>query len=208
MTTKGKARIPVQSRGIETRLKIIDAGGELFGEKGFHKTNAVDIASRAGVGTGTFYSYFNNKKEVLVEAIKQFYEKASRMMFEATITMSFDQGNARDFVRFMIETLVSAHDVDPDLHRQILAMMLVDKDIEDLCAEEDLNVIRLITAYLEAHKHLLRVSDYEAAATVVMRVSDEIVHRIKLFRTKIEKKRLLTELEDMVCGYLLRASVL
>lgn len=194
----------MQKRGMKTRSKIIDAGQELFGEKGFHKTNAVEIAARAGVGTGTFYSYFNNKKEVMVEGLRRFYAQALGMMADATLTITFSRENGRQCVRLMIETLIAAHDADPALHRQVMAMMLLDKEIEDLCADEDMTAIRLISAYLEEHKDVFRITDYEAAATVIMRVCDEIVHRIRLFTPKIEEKRLISELEDMMCRYLLK----
>lgn len=205
MATPRKARIPVQKRGIKTRSRIIDAGMALFAEKGYHNTNAIEIAARAGVGTGTFYSYFNNKKEVMIRGIKRFYKQAVDMIIDVTLTRIFDPSNSREFIRFMLQTLILAHDMEPALHKNISAMMLLDKDIEDLCAQEDIKVITLIKTYLEAHKDFLRVTDLEAAATVIYRASDEIVHRIKIFQPNIEGGRLINELEDMMCRYLLKS---
>jgi len=58
---RNKARIPKQKRGIESR-KIIKAAMALFTEKIPRNKRAGDCA-RAEVATGTFYSYFNNKKK-------------------------------------------------------------------------------------------------------------------------------------------------
>lgn len=204
MGRQSKTRIPIQKRGIKTRSKIIDAGMELFAKKGYHNTNAIEIAAQAGIATGTFYSYFNNKKEVMVQGIKRFYKQAIGMIFHVAASFSVDPSNSREFVRFMIQTLVSAHDVSPDLHKNMSAMILLDKDIEDLCEEEDAKVIALIKSYLEAQKDLLRVTDLEAAATAIYRASDEIVHRVKMFTPKIDGERLINELEDMICRYLLK----
>ncbi|MBU1167979.1 MAG: TetR/AcrR family transcriptional regulator [Proteobacteria bacterium] len=204
MAGQRKARVPVQSRGIETRSKIIDSGMYLFGKKGYHKTNAVEIAAHAGIGTGTFYSYFNNKKEVLTQGIKRFYQQVTAIILNAVLAVSFEPSNIRETICILIRTLVSAHEIDPDLHKQISAMILLDKDIEDLCAKEDMTVINLIKMYLETHKDLFLVTDYEAAATTILRVCDEIVHRVKVFKTTIAGERLINELEDIMCRYLLK----
>ena len=75
--SKNKARIPVQKRSIETKEKIINAAWTLFAEKGYFKIRTHDLAQRAGVATGSFYGYFNNKKEVAIELIRSFYKEAS-----------------------------------------------------------------------------------------------------------------------------------
>lgn len=177
---------------------------KLFAEKGYHNTNAIEIAAQAGIATGTFYRYFNNKKEVMAQGITCFYQQASDMMLQVVATFNVNPLNSREFVRFLIRTLVTAHEVSPDLHKNISAMILLDKDIEDLCAEEDSKVIAFVKAFLEAHKDLLRVTDLEAAATAIYRASDEIVHRVKMFTPNIDGDRLLNELEDMMYRYLMK----
>ena len=57
-------RIPVQKRSIEKRKRILEAGFQLFCEKGYYKTNTIEIARHAKVSTGTVYSYFKDKKEI------------------------------------------------------------------------------------------------------------------------------------------------
>jgi len=113
---KQKARNPVQKRGIETRQKIIEAAEALFAEKGYHKTNALEIAARAGVATGSFYGYFNNKKEVLIEAIRNFYSNASEKVlnvYQAQVhennTDNYREG--KNLVHFMIQSLYATHDI-------------------------------------------------------------------------------------------------
>lgn len=50
------------------REKILDAGLELFGERGYHATSIADIGERAGIAKSVLYHYFGSKA-ALYEAI-------------------------------------------------------------------------------------------------------------------------------------------
>ena len=49
-----KFRLPQQQRSVETKQKLMEAGLQLFREKGYFQTNAKEIAKTAGVATGSF----------------------------------------------------------------------------------------------------------------------------------------------------------
>jgi Transcriptional regulator len=204
---KHKARIPVQKRGVEKKEKIIDAAKALFSEKGYYKTNTIEIAGRAGVATGTFYSYFNNKKEVLIEIMRTFYKETSEKVL-LNYQVQIHKDPARNYregmklVRFMIHTLSSAHSLDPALHKEILALTMLDKDLETINREEERKIVSNMTFLLRNYKKYIRVSDAEAAATVLFRTAEEIIHRVKVFGVDIDGDRLLKEFEDMVSRYL------
>jgi AcrR family transcriptional regulator len=205
---KNKARVPKQERGIETKKKIVRAAIALFSERGYYKTNALEIAARAHVATGTFYSYFNNKKEVLIEIIKQIYRKS----FDAVLAnyepkvhkkRADNHKEGKKLVHLMVQRLYSAHSIPPDLHKEFLAMKLLDKEIEKITRDEARNVIDFMITLMRKYRAYVRVSDYEAAAMLLFKISDEMVHQIRIIGTDIDRKRILKELEDMICRYLL-----
>lgn len=205
---KHLARTPVQKRGVETKKKIIEAAEDLFAEKGYYKTNALEIAARAGVATGSFYAYFNNKKEVLIEIIRNFYAATTEKVLNAyniqvrdNTTDNYREG--KKLIHYMIRALYEAHTVKPSLHRELLAMALMDREIEDISREEDRKVIAAMTSLFNEYKKYIRVKDPEATAILLHRVGDEIIHHIRIRGADIDGKRLLAELEDMVCRYLL-----
>ena len=51
----------VEGKKQEKRRALLDAAYELFLERGTAKTSVEDITSRAKVGKGTFYLYFQDK---------------------------------------------------------------------------------------------------------------------------------------------------
>lgn len=56
-----------QIRAVETRNKIIEAAKVLIAKKGFDATSIDDIVKEAGVSTGSFYTYFKKKEDVVEE---------------------------------------------------------------------------------------------------------------------------------------------
>jgi AcrR family transcriptional regulator len=55
--------------------EIIDAAFAEFAERGYHDTGIADIARRLGIGHGTFYRYFQNKRDILDHVVTQLIER-------------------------------------------------------------------------------------------------------------------------------------
>lgn len=56
-----------QTRAMETKQKIMKAAKILISEKGFENISIDEIARAAGVSTGSFYTYFKRKEDVVEE---------------------------------------------------------------------------------------------------------------------------------------------
>ncbi|MTK10896.1 MAG: TetR/AcrR family transcriptional regulator, partial [Clostridiaceae bacterium] len=59
----------------------------IFSEKGYIEASIKNITDEASVAVGTFYTYFNNKEEVL----EQIYEEISNMSLEAAYHASMNE---------------------------------------------------------------------------------------------------------------------
>jgi AcrR family transcriptional regulator len=71
------AKEPKRERGKQRVATLIDAGAELFAEKGYEATTMTEIASRAGAAIGSLYQFFPSK-EALAEALfNRFTERAA-----------------------------------------------------------------------------------------------------------------------------------
>lgn len=56
---------PVTARGRRTRAALVQAGRDLFEECGFADVRIDQVAERAGVSHGTFYTWFDSKESLL-----------------------------------------------------------------------------------------------------------------------------------------------
>lgn len=53
------------------RAQVLRHAKRIFARKGYHRTNVADIISRARIARGTFYLYFQNKKDLFEELLAQ-----------------------------------------------------------------------------------------------------------------------------------------
>jgi AcrR family transcriptional regulator len=207
-SAKNKARIPKQSRGIQTREKIVNAATVLFAQKGYFQTNAMQIAAAADIATGTFYSYFNNKKEVFAEIIERIFRNISEkvlMNFELKnySDPSINYKNIKNIAHLLMTQILSEYKVHHKLLKQILAMALLDKEIEKIRYKEEKKIIDLLVSYMQTYKEHIRVSDFEAAAFMLLKCAEEMMHQIKFKNTGVKKDRIVNEMEEIFLRYIL-----
>src|SRR5437870_4367834 len=79
----------LRARGRRTMRKLLDAGVEIFAQRGFHAARVDDIVKLAKTSHGTFYLYFSNKEE-LFRALAQ--EVAGEMITLADSLPPIDPG--------------------------------------------------------------------------------------------------------------------
>lgn len=61
------AAAPLTARGARTRAALVKAARTLFERQGYLDTSVADIARRARVAHGTFYTYFSSKEAIFGE---------------------------------------------------------------------------------------------------------------------------------------------
>ena len=74
----------LSTRGIETRTRLLEAAEEVFAELGYHDASVVKITEGAGVAGGTFYLYFQSKKEIFDELVRDLNRRVRHAMKEAS----------------------------------------------------------------------------------------------------------------------------
>ena len=75
---------PLSKRGLNTRRRLIDAAEQVFGELGYHDASVVKLAEVAGVAAGTFYLYFDSKKAIFDELVRDLNRRVRHAMKEAS----------------------------------------------------------------------------------------------------------------------------
>jgi AcrR family transcriptional regulator len=95
----------------ELRREIIDAAFDCFAEQGYHATGIADIAAKLGIGHGTFYRYFENKRDIVEHVISDLIDR---------ILGALTDENAPDAVNTLAEYRVQSARISDRL-RQIFS---------------------------------------------------------------------------------------
>ena len=75
---------PLSQRGLDTRRRLLDAAERVFGEHGYLDASIVKLTEAAGVAQGTFYLYFDSKKAIFDELVRDLNQRVRHAMKEGS----------------------------------------------------------------------------------------------------------------------------
>jgi len=81
---------------------IMESALELFTTKGFDNTSTASISRNAGVATGTLFTYFDNK----VELINELYLSTKKELFGVLLPVEVTDDFSMDFARTIWTTMI------------------------------------------------------------------------------------------------------
>ena len=91
------------NRRERRKQDIIEAAIEVFSNKGYYRTHVQDITKTAGIAKGTFYLYFQNKRDIFIEVVDEVIRK---MMSEGNEAIKDEEDPAKRLLfrgRFLFE---------------------------------------------------------------------------------------------------------
>jgi AcrR family transcriptional regulator len=198
-------RTPKQKRGIQTKQRIMKAAFHLFARKGIHGTNAQEIVDRAGVSVGSFYSYFRNKKTLLLEMLEDYLDRHYAAIWKELNSFPVhDLG--QDEIRAIVENVFRAYDISPEFHRQTHALRYSDEDIKRVYDRERKRQIAQVQSLIEANMDRILVTDAYATALVIHNAVENVAHTAKFIGPESDENRLIDELVNMLLRYLFAVS--
>ncbi len=200
-----KVRIPQQQRSVETKKRIEDAAFELFSLKGIHGTNSREIADKAGVSIGSFYSYFKDKKQLLLTILENFLTMGYTLIWKDLRTMDLDDLSPSD-IRSVLANVFKAFDIAPTFLSQTHALRYSDPDINRIFERGRQRELTQIMKLFQANESRLRLRDPYAAAIIFHNAVEQVAHTSKFIGTEIEESRLIDELAHIIYDFFIHNS--
>ena len=95
---------------MSTEEKLINAAIELMSKNGYHRTTVANIVKAAGVAQGTFYLYYDSKKNLFLSLMERFYS----LLQDALLGVGWD-----------IESITSEEEIAQKIRLAIQNILLV-----------------------------------------------------------------------------------
>ncbi|MFE9320427.1 TetR/AcrR family transcriptional regulator [Nocardia sp. NPDC052278] len=90
---------------------LLDAATELFWSKGFDETSVEDVSRATGVGNGSIYAAYGNKRGLFLTAFERYCERRARFVREVVTSAS---GSPRAAVRALFAAVIADCAAHPD----------------------------------------------------------------------------------------------
>ena len=119
-----------QRRSELTSEQLLDAAGRIFESVGYQAATVGAITRAANTAHGTFYLYFDNKRDVFRRVVND----ACREMYEAG-QVAWDAEDQREAVRLGILGFLEVFSAHRGLWRALVQGALADPELEELWAE-------------------------------------------------------------------------
>lgn len=168
-------RVPRQQRSIEKRNKIIEAGYQLFCEKGYHNTNTAEIARVAGVSTGIVYSYFKDKKDIFLCVIEVYTNNITAPIYEL-ISKLEKPIDLYAVIKACITKLIESHTMNKSVHEEMQALSHTDKEISELFCKYQSQIASNIVNQME--KNDLHPTNAYEKAHLIVDIIENLIHEI------------------------------
>ena len=144
----GNIREPIKKSSIEKKERIIKKGFELMCEKGYHNVNTVDIAKYSNVSTGIIYQYFNDKKDIFVEGVKDYANNIMFPMIDIIDNTIIDKNNIREILSKMIDSFINTHNIKKEAHEELMAMSYLVSDISSIFNNSEMIMTKKVSNIL------------------------------------------------------------
>lgn len=198
--------LPTQERAIKKRIALLKAAAHEFEQSGFEVSTAKSIAAKAGVATGTFYQYFENKNDILrVIAETRFFElhqQVGLLESEGLSVMNDAQADtslthARSLFKQVLAFLYEYHLQDALLHQVLDQRRGLDPKLDDIMTRgEDLmrsHVVDFISDF--------ELDDSEIVADSLFAMGEGLVHRMVFGKTPENPDKMLEIGAAMLASY-------
>jgi AcrR family transcriptional regulator len=165
-----------QARSERTYHALLDAAAAVFGEVGYDAAQTPDIAREAGVSTGAFYRYFDDKRQVFLEVCTKRLEQAiGEVAAQLQPDRFVGQGSdARTGIDVVLDVLFARMRRDAPIDRVFLMMSMRDPEVATLRTRFETLGVAVLARIIEDVIPRAVVPHPRAAALVVHAAALEV----------------------------------
>ena len=192
----------------ERRAQVLRHAKRIFARKGYHRTNVADIISRARIARGTFYLYFQNKRDLFEELLEQVVSELRTRILR--IKLGPEERNPveqlRDNIRRVVEFVLQERELTDILLNHSSGF---DRDLDAKIREFYDRIAQMIQRSLDLgiEMNLVRKCDTRAVSYCILGGIKEVVGILSRDRPR-DAETLVQEILDFGLRGVARAELL
>jgi AcrR family transcriptional regulator len=188
-----KIRVPNQTRGIETRKKLVASALKLFKKLGYENVSVAKIAATAKVAVGSYYLYFEDKKQIFIEVLEEYYNEFLRLDFAKELVESL---KAPDFSSKLMKVLTQMNEyVDSfgELSSSINSQYFINSEIREVVQNFELKICSEVSKFLLTINPQLSKESLETKSFMIFSFVDMITLKLHYPNSKLNTDLFLEE---------------
>lgn len=197
--TKPRKR-PTQARAQATVEAILRASAHILGAEGYDAVTTNRVAARAGVSMGSLYQYFPSKEAMVAELVDRHCDRMNGLF--AGVFMRARHLPPRELTRELVGAIYRAKHEDPKLSRALREQLpkvgrlrRFEESIED--------ITRVVAAYFEDNRALLRVPCPRRAAMYVVELGEHLTMASISKTPEVDPEVAIDDITDVIVRYVL-----
>jgi len=182
----------------------MDAALLEFSDVGFDLATAKSIADRAGVATGTFYQYFENKNDILCVLASERFSRLEKHvnLFQQELSElrgaeAGDTDRVEQLFYSVLKYIFDFHAADPELHQVLEQRRSSDPELKQIMHFGEQALKQKVLAFV----HHFNVKDPEVITFNLFAMAEGIVHRLVFDQHNIEPDQALQLGASMLANY-------
>lgn len=128
-------RIPQQKRSIEKKQRIVKVAYQLFNENGYYATNTSMIAKQAGLSVCSIYSYFQDKKDIMLACLQENSDEINRQICEQISKLAVNN-DVFSIAQSVYRVFVESHEFSRQYHNDVMSLKYTDENIRNFFVNE------------------------------------------------------------------------
>jgi AcrR family transcriptional regulator len=202
MSEKRPVRKPRQSRGIESKSKIVETALKVFTDKGYFQTDTDEIAKAAGVSIGCLYSYFKDKDALFCEIMKCRNDKFIEIFTSEKPPEMLSKNDMKMWLNDQIVKLISFQRESKRIRAEIRVLSYTNPELASFAELQRKIRMQTTIDFLSCQHEKIRIDDLEAAAILVNDIISVVAEQIAFRENVISDDRILHASVDALMKYL------
>ncbi len=194
-----------QTRSTNTKQKIVEAAEGFFCQSGYFSSSVQKLAAAANVSIGSFYFYFKDKDELLLEVYKKQSERFVQTIEEELGKTEQYRKDRKAWLREFIRNILKTYGNSGKLRFELKALNYENPQI---ALQRNLIRERTLTLMLESIERCPMVNDLKVthprtALMITIDLMDSVYDRLACENPTDNREDIIEEYVEAVYKYLL-----